>query len=69
MLGDRYEILISAYTSILHKVPIVHISGGDETIGSYDNNFRHAISKFANFHFVTNKDSKRRLIMMGERKK
>lgn len=68
LLGDRYEILISAYTSILHKIPIAHISGGDETIGSYDNNFRHAISKFANFHFVTNKDSKRRLINMGERK-
>ena len=69
VLGDRYEIFISTYAAVLHKVPIAHLSGGDETLGSYDNQFRHAISKLSNFHFVTNKFSKKRLEKMGEPKK
>lgn len=68
LLGDRYEILVSAYVAVLNKIPIAHISGGDETKGSYDNQFRHAISKFSNFHFVTNKLSENRLKKMGENK-
>ena len=66
ILGDRYEILITAYAAVLHRIPITHLSGGDETRGSYDNQFRHAISKFSNLHFVTNENSKKRLIRMGE---
>jgi UDP-hydrolysing UDP-N-acetyl-D-glucosamine 2-epimerase len=67
-LGDRYEIFVSAYTAVLHKFPLIHISGGDETLGAYDNQFRHAISKLSNYHFVTNKFSKLRLEKMGEKK-
>ena len=69
VLGDRYEILITSYAAVLHKIPIAHLSGGDETLGSYDNQFRNAITKFSNFHFATNELSKKRILKMGENKK
>ena len=66
ILGDRFEIFIAAYVATLYKVPIVHLSGGDETQAAYDNQFRHAISKLSHLHFPTSKISKNRLIKMGE---
>lgn len=65
ILGDRYEALISSYCAVICGIPIIHISGGDETFGSLDNVFRHSISQFSNLHFVTNYKSKRKLIKMG----
>lgn len=65
ILGDRYEALVSSYCAVICGIPIIHISGGDETFGSYDNVFRHSISQFSNLHFVTNSKSKRKLIKMG----
>jgi len=41
----------------------------EETIGSYDNQFRHAITKMAHIHFVTNKFYKKKVERMGENKK
>jgi UDP-hydrolysing UDP-N-acetyl-D-glucosamine 2-epimerase len=49
------------------NVPVAHIQGGELT-GSIDESIRHAMSKFANYHFVANQDAKRRLIKMGEKK-
>ena len=66
VLGDRYEIFISTFVATLHKIPIVHLSGGDETQGSYDNQFRHGITKLAHLHFPTNEISKNRIMRMGE---
>ena len=59
LLGDRYETLVTAYAATLNKIPIAHLFGGDETLGAYDNQFRHAISKFSHIHFVTNEISKK----------
>ncbi len=69
LYGDRFEIFISAYAATIFKIPIAHLSGGDETIGSYDNQFRNAITKLAHVHFSTNNLSKRRIIQMGENPK
>jgi len=69
ILGDRFEIFIAAYVATLYKVPIIHLSGGDETQASYDNQFRHAITKLSHIHFVTNEISKNRIIKMGENPK
>lgn len=65
-IGDRYEMLISSYISTLFKVPIIHIGGGEQTVGSYDNQFRHSISKMSSLHFVSHHTYKERLIKMGE---
>lgn len=69
LYGDRFEILIAAYSATLFRIPIVHLSGGDVTLGSYDNQFRNAITKIAHIHFPTNELSKKRIIQMGENPK
>ena len=66
VLGDRYEMLVSSYVATLHKIPIAHIGGGELTEGSYDNQFRHSISKMSSLHFVSHHTYKERLIKMGE---
>ena len=65
-IGDRYEIFISTYVATLFKVPIIHIGGGELTEGSYDNHFRHCISKMSTLHFVSHATHRKRLINMGE---
>jgi UDP-hydrolysing UDP-N-acetyl-D-glucosamine 2-epimerase len=69
VLGDRYEILAVSLAAYLNKVPVAHIHGGEITQGSLDDGFRHCISKMSNFHFVSHKDYKIRLIKMGENPK
>ena len=66
VLGDRYEIFLSCYVATLFKIPIAHICGGEETRGSYDNQFRHSITKMSHFHFVTNSFYKKKIERMGE---
>jgi GDP/UDP-N,N'-diacetylbacillosamine 2-epimerase (hydrolysing) len=69
VLGDRYEILAVSIAAYIAKVPIAHIHGGEITLGSLDDGFRHCISKMSTIHFVSHKDYKKRLIRMGENPK
>ena len=69
MFGDRFEILAISYVSFLYKIPIIHIGGGETTMGSSDESIRHSVSKLSSFHFVTHKEHKKRLIQLGENKK
>ena len=48
------------------NIPVAHIQGGEVT-GTIDESIRHAMSKFAHYHFAANKDACERLIKMGER--
>lgn len=66
LLGDRYEILSVAISAGLTHTPIFHMCGGDTTEGAIDEWIRHSISKISYLHFVTNEDSKRRVIQLGE---
>jgi GDP/UDP-N,N'-diacetylbacillosamine 2-epimerase (hydrolysing) len=69
ILGDRYEILSSAMPFYFYKIPIVHIHGGELTIGSLDDGIRHCLTKISNIHFVANEEYKRRVIQLGEHPK
>tara|TARA_Y100000816_G_scaffold292618_1_gene289162 strand:+ start:8297 stop:9442 length:1146 start_codon:yes stop_codon:yes gene_type:complete len=64
-IGANFAIVV---TGAHLNIPIAHIQGG-ELSGSIDESLRHSMSKFSNFHFVSNDDSKKRLIKMGENKK
>ena len=66
ILGDRYEIMPVAISSLILGVPLAHIHGGELTLGSYDDSIRHAITKMANLHFVSTKSYLKRIIQMGE---
>jgi GDP/UDP-N,N'-diacetylbacillosamine 2-epimerase (hydrolysing) len=66
VLGDRYEILSAVIAANFHHIPIIHIGGGDVTLGAYDEWIRHSITKMSWFHFVSNPLSKKRVIQLGE---
>ena len=63
--GDRIEALAGTIVGAFNNIRIAHIEGG-EISGTIDESTRHAISKFAQFHFVANEEAKSRLIQMGE---
>lgn len=63
--GDRFEQLAIAMVAAFLNKTIAHIEGGDVT-GTIDESVRHAITKLAHIHFVTNADARRRVIQMGE---
>src|SRR3981189_1594079 len=63
--GDRFEQLAIAMAAAYLNKTIAHIEGGDVT-GSIAESVRHAITKLAHIHFVTNDDAKRRVLAMGE---
>jgi UDP-hydrolysing UDP-N-acetyl-D-glucosamine 2-epimerase len=65
LIGDRYEALAAALAAAYMNLCIVHIQGG-EVSGSIDECARHAISKFAHFHFPATHRSKEYLGRMGE---
>lgn len=65
--GDRMEPMACALDSVLNNTRVAHIEGG-EVSGSIDELIRHSISKISQFHFVTNRSAKKRLIQMGEKK-
>jgi UDP-hydrolysing UDP-N-acetyl-D-glucosamine 2-epimerase len=63
--GDRFEQLAIAMAAAYLNRTIAHIEGGDVS-GSIDESVRHAITKLAHFHFVSNDDAHRRVLAMGE---
>ena len=65
LIGDRYEALAAAIAAGYMNICIGHIQGG-EVSGSIDESARHAITKFAHFHFPSTKRSAEYLLRMGE---
>lgn len=63
--GDRFEQLALAMTAAYLNKTVAHIEGGDLS-GTIDESVRHAITKLSHIHFVTNEDSRKRVIQMGE---
>jgi len=65
LIGDRYEALAAALAAAYMNICIVHIQGG-EVSGSIDESARHAITKFAHYHFPSTRRSAQYLRRMGE---
>lgn len=65
--GDRSEALAGALVGAFNNILVAHIEGG-EVSGTIDETVRHTISKIAHLHFVANKEAKKRLIQMGEKR-
>jgi len=65
LIGDRYEALAAALAAAYMNICIAHIQGG-EVSGSIDESARHAISKFAHYHFPSTARSASYLERMGE---
>ena len=63
--GDRVDAMAGAVVGALNNILVAHIEGG-ELSGTIDESIRHAVSKMAHIHLVSNEDAWRRLIQMGE---
>ncbi|WP_447855937.1 UDP-N-acetylglucosamine 2-epimerase [Enterobacter sp. WI-ESBL-E8] len=66
ILGDRYEIFSVAIAAAMHNLPIIHLHGGEKTLGNYDEFIRHAITKMSRLHFASTEEYRKRIIQMGE---
>jgi len=66
VLGDREESIAAALVSTYMNIPLAHIAGGDRVIGNADDQIRHAVTKLAHIHLTTNKESKARVLSLGE---
>ena len=64
-IADRYETIATAICAAYMNIPLVHIQGGEVT-GSIDEKVRHAITKLADYHFVSNQVAAERVIKLGE---
>jgi len=67
LAGDRYETFSMGIAAFYLNVPIVHLEGGDLSQGGHlDDSVRHSLTKLDHLHFVTNEDSRRRVLGLGE---
>ena len=64
-IADRYETIATAIAATYSNIPVAHVQGGEVT-GSIDEKVRHAVTKLADIHFVSNSSSASRVIKMGE---
>ena len=68
IVGDRYEVMSAAISATYMNIPLAHTMGGEVT-GTIDESIRHSITKLAHLHFVSNKESLKRVLRLGEYKK
>jgi len=66
VLGDRYEIFCAVSTSMIARIPVAHIHGGEATEGLIDEAIRHSITKMSHLHFTATEEYKNRVIQLGE---
>lgn len=66
LLGDRFEIVPVALAAVVHRIPVVHLHGGEVSGGALDEYFRHAVTKLASLHFPATEQYRQRILMMGE---
>jgi UDP-hydrolysing UDP-N-acetyl-D-glucosamine 2-epimerase len=64
-IADRYETIATAIAASYLNIPVAHVQGGEIT-GSIDERVRHAVTKLADLHFVSNSEAAERVIRMGE---
>lgn len=65
LLGDRGEMLAGAIAALHLGIPIAHLHGGERS-GTVDEPLRHAITKLSHLHLVATRESRQRVVRMGE---
>jgi len=66
VLGDRFEIFAATFSALVAQIPVVHISGGETTLGAFDEAIRHSVTKMSWLHFVAADEYAKRVIQLGE---
>jgi UDP-hydrolysing UDP-N-acetyl-D-glucosamine 2-epimerase len=65
LVGDRFETLAAGLAATLERVPIVHLHGGEQTLGAFDNAFRNALTQMSQLHLVSHPSHAARVVSMG----
>ena len=65
LLGDRFEILPLAFAAMMQGIKIIHLHGGEITLGAIDNKIRFAVSNLADLHLTVTAQSAKLLIDGG----
>lgn len=66
-IADRFETIATSIAASYQNIPLVHIQGGEVT-GNIDEKVRHANTKLADLHLVSNQDALTRVLKLGENK-
>jgi UDP-N-acetylglucosamine 2-epimerase (non-hydrolysing)/GDP/UDP-N,N'-diacetylbacillosamine 2-epimerase (hydrolysing) len=66
LVGDRFETAAAALAATISRVPLIHLHGGEETEGAFDDCLRHAVTKMSHLHLVSHKEHAFRVVAMGE---
>jgi UDP-hydrolysing UDP-N-acetyl-D-glucosamine 2-epimerase len=66
LVGDRLETASAALAATLSRTPIAHLHGGEQTLGAFDDQLRHAITKLSHLHLVSHEEHARRVTALGE---
>lgn len=69
ILGDRYEIFSISIAAAMHRIPIMHLHGGEQTVANYDEFIRHSITKMATWHITSTEEYRQRVVQLGEEPK
>ena len=68
VVGDRFDVISPVIAAAYMNIRVAHTMGGEVT-GTIDESIRHAITKFAHFHFPANQEAADRIKKMGENPK
>lgn len=66
VLGDRFEIFAAVSAALVAGIPVAHVHGGEKTEGTFDEAFRHSVTKMSHLHFVAANEYRQRVIQLGE---
>jgi len=66
VLGDRFEIFAAVSATLVARIPVAHLHGGETTEGAFDEALRHSITKMSHLHFVAAEAYRQRVIQLGE---
>lgn len=64
VLGDRYELMGLVSAAVIFNIPIIHLHGGELSLGAIDNQIRNAVTQFADLHFTATKSAAKRVSIM-----
>jgi len=66
-LGDRYEMYAAVSAASPFNIKFAHIHAGETTLGAIDNAYRHSISLFSKYLFVSTEVYKKRAERLVEK--
>ncbi len=69
VLGDRYETFAAVVAANLMNIKIMHLHGGETTLGAIDDKLRHSISQLSTIHCTSADVHKRKVVsILGTKK-